>query len=127
MEVKSRERESALRKVADERSSFPRVAVVRRLDTSRPGRAWSLLLPPRFLAGSGQKEAPRAVPTPPNSGLAAPVRQQHGREVELAADRIIPERDTGIAASARPQFLSAGDSHTTGCVLSGLNVERASR
>ena len=55
MEVKSRDRESASRKVVDERSSFPRVAVARRLDTSRPGRVWSVLLPPRFLQGSGQK------------------------------------------------------------------------
>ncbi len=55
MEFKSRDPESPSRKVAGERRSFPRVAVARRLDTNRPGRVWSLLLPPRFLPGSGRK------------------------------------------------------------------------
>ena len=48
MNVKSPHRESASPEVAVERRQFPRVAVVRRIDSKPPARVWSLLLPPSF-------------------------------------------------------------------------------
>jgi hypothetical protein len=49
MKVKSLARESASSPQATvERRSLPRVAVVRRIDSKRPTRVWSLLLPPSF-------------------------------------------------------------------------------
>ena len=53
--VKSVHHESASSQVTVERRSFPRVAVARRLDSNRPTRVWSLLLPPRFFPNSGRK------------------------------------------------------------------------
>jgi hypothetical protein len=55
LKVKSIHCESALPHRGVERRSFPRVAVVRRLDSNRPTRVWSLLLPPRIFPGSGRK------------------------------------------------------------------------
>ena len=49
MKVESLHRESASPEAAVERRQFPRVAVVRRIDSERPTRVWSLLLPPSFL------------------------------------------------------------------------------
>ena len=41
-------RGSASRQGDVDRQPVPRVAVVRRIDTKRPTRVWSLLLPPSF-------------------------------------------------------------------------------
>jgi hypothetical protein len=49
MKVQSLRRESASPEAAVERRPIPRVAVVRRIDSKRPSRVWSLLLPPSFL------------------------------------------------------------------------------
>jgi hypothetical protein len=49
MKAKSLQHEPASPEVAVERRPFPRVAVVRRIDSKRPTRVWSLLLPPSFL------------------------------------------------------------------------------
>lgn len=54
MKVKSLRLESAAPERAVEPRPFPRVAVVRRIDSKRPTRVWSLLLPPSFL-DSGRK------------------------------------------------------------------------
>ncbi len=55
MKVKSL-RESALPRADVNRQSVPRVALVRRIDSKRPTRVWSLLLPPSFNPG-GRKAA----------------------------------------------------------------------
>jgi hypothetical protein len=49
MKVKSLDRESASSQAAVQRRPFPRVVVARRIDSKRPTRVWSLLLPPSFL------------------------------------------------------------------------------
>jgi hypothetical protein len=54
MKAKSLQRESASSEAAVERRPFPRVAVVRRIDSKRPTRVWSLLLPPSLL-NTGRK------------------------------------------------------------------------
>jgi hypothetical protein len=48
MKVKPLARELASPRAAVERRPSPRVAVVRRIDSKRPTRVWSLLLPPSF-------------------------------------------------------------------------------
>ena len=48
MKAKSLQRESASWQAAVERRPCPRVAVARRIDSKRPARVWSLLLPPSF-------------------------------------------------------------------------------
>jgi hypothetical protein len=49
MKAKSLHHESASPEAAVERCPVPRVAVVQRIDSKRPTRFWSLLLPPSFL------------------------------------------------------------------------------
>jgi hypothetical protein len=49
MKVRSLQRDSASLETVIERRPFPRVAVVRRIDSKRPTRVWSLLLPPSLL------------------------------------------------------------------------------
>ena len=61
MNVKSPHRESASLEVAVERRQFPRVAVVRRIDSKPPTRVWSLLLPPSFLNIEPEVARPRDV------------------------------------------------------------------
>jgi hypothetical protein len=50
MKVRSQRRESASPQIDVPRRRVPRVAVARQIDSERPTRVWSLLLPPRFLA-----------------------------------------------------------------------------
>ena len=50
MKVRFQRRESASPQIDVPRRRVPRVAVARRIDSERPTRVWSLLLPPRFLA-----------------------------------------------------------------------------
>ena len=59
MNVKSPHRESAPPEVTVERRQFPRVAVVRRIDSKPPTRVWSLLLPPSFLNIEPEVARPR--------------------------------------------------------------------
>ncbi|MGA2924777.1 MAG: hypothetical protein ABSG43_02095 [Solirubrobacteraceae bacterium] len=47
-----------------ERRPFPQVAVARRIDSGRPTRVWSLLLPPRFLDGGRGARRPLDGPAP---------------------------------------------------------------
>ena len=61
MNVKSPHRESASPEVAVERRQFPRVAVVRRIDSKPPTRVWSLLLAPSFLNIEPEVARPRDV------------------------------------------------------------------
>jgi len=48
MKVKLLDRGSTASRPAVDRQPVPRVAVARRIDSQRPTRVWSLLLPPRF-------------------------------------------------------------------------------
>ena len=57
MMVKSLHRESASPEAAVERRPFPCVAVVRRIDSKRPTRVWSLL--GLSFVNSDQKSLPR--------------------------------------------------------------------
>ena len=54
MNAKSLQRKSASSQSAVERRPLPRVVVARRIDSKRPTRVWSLLLPPSF-PNSGRK------------------------------------------------------------------------
>jgi len=51
VKVKLLHRESVSRQGDVERQPVPRVAVARRIDSKRPTRVWSLLLPPSFRSG----------------------------------------------------------------------------
>jgi hypothetical protein len=53
MKVRSQRGESASPQVDVLRRRVPRVAVARRIDSGRPTRVWSLLLPPSFLRPQG--------------------------------------------------------------------------
>ena len=48
MKAKSLDRESASSKAAAERRPSRRLVVARRIESQRPTRVWSLLLPPSF-------------------------------------------------------------------------------
>jgi hypothetical protein len=52
MKVKLHHHESASPQTDVERRRVPRAAVVRRIDSKRPTRVWSLLLPPSFHPGA---------------------------------------------------------------------------
>jgi hypothetical protein len=54
MNAKSRQRESTSSETVVKRRRSPRVAMARRIDSKRPTRVWSLLLPPNFRV-SGRK------------------------------------------------------------------------
>jgi len=54
MKAKSLQCESPSSQAAVERRASPRVAVAQRIDSKRPTRVWSLLLPPSF-PNSGRK------------------------------------------------------------------------
>ena len=54
MKAQSLQRESVSSQVAVERRPPPRVVAARRIDSKRPTRVWSLLLPPSF-PNSGRK------------------------------------------------------------------------
>ena len=51
MKAKLLRRGSASRQASVDRQPVPRVAVARRIDSNRPTRVWSLLLPPSFRPG----------------------------------------------------------------------------
>ena len=51
MRATSLHRGSASAQADAERRPSPRLVVARRIDSARPTRVWSLLLPPRFLIG----------------------------------------------------------------------------
>jgi hypothetical protein len=53
MKVRSQRRESASPCVDVPRRRVPHVAVARRIDSDRPTRVWSLLVPPSFLRPQG--------------------------------------------------------------------------
>jgi hypothetical protein len=55
MQIKSVDREPGPRKATVERHPPPPVVVARRLDSNRPTRVWSLLLPPRFFPTGERK------------------------------------------------------------------------
>jgi hypothetical protein len=52
MKVKSHHHASSSPQADVERRRVPRVAVAPRIDSTRPTRVWSLLLPPSFRPGS---------------------------------------------------------------------------
>ena len=51
MKLRALHQETASQHADVERRPVPRVAVVRRIESSRPSRVWSLLLPPSFQVG----------------------------------------------------------------------------
>ncbi len=51
MKVKSVHRESTAEQIDTDRRPVRRVVVARRVDSKRPARVWSLLLPPSFGPG----------------------------------------------------------------------------
>jgi hypothetical protein len=65
MKTQAPDRRSGSAEAGVERRPFRRVVVARRVDSERPTRMWSLLLPPRFDIGDQNSYAP--APRPLNS------------------------------------------------------------
>lgn len=70
MKAKSLDRESASSKAAAQRRPSPRLVFARRIDSERPTRVWSLLLPPRFLNGGQELAQAGAARTQPRGRAA---------------------------------------------------------
>jgi hypothetical protein len=67
MKVKRSIHQSASRRVDHEPRPVPRVAVVRRIDSERPTRVWSLLLPPGFRPEEWSATEQRGLRSGPNA------------------------------------------------------------
>jgi hypothetical protein len=63
MKPQAPDRNSVWRQAGVERRAFRRVVVVRRVDSERPTRMWSLLLPQNFDIGGQSGQAPASRPS----------------------------------------------------------------